>query len=75
MMIDLGKTEVFERKMPHPIDCGVNIDRAAAHLLKKQPELVAIHYVRITNGLDEKFERVCIRKYQACLSLMKLSGY
>ena len=35
MMIHLGKTEIFERKMPQAIDCLIGSELAFADLLEK----------------------------------------
>jgi len=50
MVIDLGKTNIFEGHVPHAADGGIDIHSAVTHLLKERPQLVLIHEARISEG-------------------------
>jgi len=58
MMIDFGKSEVFEGHMAHAYHRRVDVHGAIAHLLEQRTELLLIHEARISE-----------RTYESCRAL------
>ena len=47
VMIDLGETEIFEGQVTHAGESGIGVDRAAANIIEKFPELVFCHWTGV----------------------------